>query len=216
MVARPSVPAPMTTPRARRRRGGCGVKSDRDGAGHRLIMTAASSLQAAGTSCSWQAWATSAGTSRRRCPRRSRSAGPAAGGRRPAVHNGWCGPSGTPTGRLDAAIRQCNTGSTTTRRPSSASPTTSWPGTKGKLTMGSNHRECAPPGWPGRCRRSPTAAAGPPASPAPTTRAGRCRRAGADQRPPCPAATRRHPGGGKTPPIGRSRGPSCPLPGPDR
>ena len=32
----------------------------------------------------------------------------------------------------------------TTRRPSSVSATTSWPGTNGKLTMGSNHRDERP------------------------------------------------------------------------
>ena len=36
------------------------------------------------------------------------------------------------------------TGSITTRRPSSVSATTSWPGTNGKLTIGSNHRDERP------------------------------------------------------------------------
>ncbi len=74
-----------------------------------------------------------------------RSAGRAAGGRRPGARSGWCGPprragrAGRCPGR-----RQCRTGSITTRRPSAASPTTSWPGTNGKLTIGSNHRDDRP------------------------------------------------------------------------
>ena len=39
---------------------------------------------------------------------------------------------------------QPNTGSTTTRSPSSVVPTISWPGTNGKLTIGSKYREDFP------------------------------------------------------------------------
>src|SRR3546814_211529 len=39
---------------------------------------------------------------------------------------------------------QLSTGTTTTRVPSSSSPTTSWPGVNGNDTIGSNHRELVP------------------------------------------------------------------------
>ena len=58
---------------------------------------------------------------------------------------------------------QPSTGSSTTRRSSSVSATTSWPGVKGKLTMGSKYRLAVPstvdrslPQMPARRGRSHT------------------------------------------------------------
>ena len=88
-------------------------------------------------------------TSRRRCRRSSRSAARGRGGRRPRCsHSAGVALGARRAGRVDAAGAQPSTGSTTTRvpgqrtagvvgPPSSSTPTTSWPGTKGKLTMSS-------------------------------------------------------------------------------
>ena len=45
-------------------------------------------------------------------------------------------PHGAQSGEMPR-VTQPSTGSTTTRRPSSVSATTSWPGVNGKLTIGS-------------------------------------------------------------------------------
>ena len=147
MVASPRVPAPMTTaeraPSRRRRRRGQGAV---DGAGGRLdhdrrLVAPARRAPRAAAARGRPAPA----TSRRRCRRSTRSAGRAAGGRRPVARSGWCARRRTAGhGGSMPRTRQCSTGSTTTRRPSSASPTTSWPGTNGKLTIGSNHRDDRP------------------------------------------------------------------------
>ena len=109
---------------------------------------------------------------------------------------------------------QPSTGSSTTRAPSSSAPTTSWPGTKGKLTMGSNRTATTvPPPWPGRSRRcrpardapgaspwNPRAASGRACPPGPGGRAGRRRR-----RSGCRPPGRRRSGAA----TGRSAAPSC-------
>ena len=108
-------------------------------------MTAASSLQAAGTSCSWSSWATRA--SDQPPPVSAQNPVCSPGLRWPADQSFTViGPPGG-TGRHGGSMprtRQCSTASTTTLRPSSASPTTSCPGTNGKLTIGSNHLDDRP------------------------------------------------------------------------
>ena len=172
------------------------------GAGRRLDHDRRLVAPAVGTSWSWQLVGDQG---QRPAPAGvgavTRSAGRAAGGRRRGRSQWLVRPAAHAAARrVDAPDRAVSTGSITTRRPSSASATTSWPGTNGKLTIGSNQRDDRPstvarslPQMPGQ--------AGPDHLPARAgqARAGRCRPGAAARparrRPALPA--RRHPGRGE-------------------
>ena len=99
----------------------------------------------------WRGPSAARSTTRRRCRCRTRSAAPARGRRRPGCRTVRCGPSRTggrgggcargaqPEHRLDdgPGARGRARGRRSRCRPSSSTPTTSWPGTKGKLTRSS-------------------------------------------------------------------------------
>ena len=85
-----------------------------------------------------------------------RSQRPARPPRRPGTAGRCRGPRSPAPARAPPAGRRRST-----------SPTTSWPGTNGKLTIGSKQRRACRRRWPGRCRRSRPGGAGSAASPGP-------------------------------------------------
>ena len=137
MVRRPRVPEPMTAtslPRPPSPIWRAAWTAQASGS----TSTAASSLSSAGTSTSWDSWA----TNRVDQP-------PPVDSQKPVWRPGSRWPKATRSQRLGwppahwaqagsmPRTAQVRIGTTTTRRSSSRSPTTSWPGTKGNDTMGS-------------------------------------------------------------------------------